>query len=386
MRQVAVIGIGQTNIGELWDHSLRSLAGEALHDAMRDAGLERRPDALFVSNMMASMLSNQTHLATVIADYVGWLGIEASTVEAACASGGAAFQAAVRAIASGAIDVAAVCGVEKMTESLPNITFKALATAADADYESIHGITFVGLNALIMRRYMHEHRLSRDAFAPFAINAHRNASNNPNAMFKMKVNAETYAAAPMIADPINRLDSAPICDGAAAIILCSLDMAADLSKNMPIRVLASAAATDTIAIGDRRDLLSLDAAKASTQRAYAQARLSPNDIDVFELHDAFSIVAALSLEAAGFAEAGYGCELALNGDITLGGRIPVSTMGGLKGRGHPIGATGIYELADVVTQLRGTAGKNQVEGANIGMAQNVGGAGSTVVTHILTNN
>lgn len=386
MRQVAVIGIGQTNIGELWDHSLRSLAGDALQDAMRDAGLERRPDALFVSNMMASMLSNQTHLATVIADYVGWLGIEASTVEAACASGGAAFQTAVRAIASGAIDVAAVCGVEKMTESLPNITFKALATAADADYESIHGITFVGLNALIMRRYMHEYGISHDAFAPFAINAHGNASNNPNAMFKMKVNAASYAAAPMIADPINRLDSAPICDGAAAIILCSLDMAADLSRNMPIRVMASAGATDTIAIGDRRDLLSLDAAKTSTQRAYAQARVSPGDIDVFELHDAFSIVAALSLEAAGFAESGRGCELALNGDIVLGGRIPVSTMGGLKGRGHPIGATGIYELVDVVTQLRGNAGKNQVAGATIGMAQNVGGAGSTVVTHILSNN
>jgi acetyl-CoA C-acetyltransferase len=385
MRQVAVIGIGQTEIGELWDHSLRTLAAEALQNAIRDAGLERKPDGLYVSNMMASMLSNQTHLATMIADYVGWLGIEAATVEAACASGGMAFQAAVRAIASGAIDVAAVCGVEKMTESLPNITFKALATAADADYESVHGITFVGLNAMIMRRYMYEYGISRDAFAPFAVNAHRNSMNNPNAMFKMKVSEASYANAPMIADPINRLDSAPICDGAAALILCPLEMAADLSRNVPIRVLASATATDTIAIGDRRDLLSLDAAKASSQRAYTQAGVTPDDIDVFELHDAFSIVAALSLEAAGFAEAGRACDLGLNGDITLGGRVPISTMGGLKGRGHPIGATGTYELVDLVTQLRGAAGKNQVAGANVGMAQNVGGAGSTVVTHILTN-
>ncbi len=385
MRQVAVIGVGQTEIGELWDRSLRSLAGDALQNAMQDAGLENAPDALFVSNMMASMLSNQTHLATVITDYVGWRGIEATTVEAACASGGMAFQAAVRAIASGAIDVAAVCGVEKMTDSLPNLTFKALATAADADYESVHGVTFVGLNAMIMRRYMHEYGVTREAFAPFAVNSHGNAMNNPNAMFKMKVSEQSYAHAPMIADPINRLDSAPICDGAAAIILCPLEMAADLSANAPIQVLASAAATDTIAIGDRRDLLSLDAAKASTQRAYAQAKLSPSDIDVFELHDAFSIIAALSLEAAGFAADGHGCDLALNGDITLGGRIPVSTMGGLKGRGHPIGATGIYELGDVVMQLRGAAGKNQVSGATIGMAQNIGGAGSTVVTHILGN-
>lgn len=385
MRQVAVIGIGQTEIGELWDHSLRSLAGAALRNALSDAGLDRKPDALYVSNMMASMLSNQTHLATVIADYVGWLGIEAATVEAACASGGMAFQAGVRAVASGAVDVVAVCGVEKMTESLPNITFKALATAADADYESIHGITFVGLNAMIMRRYMHTYGLTRDAFAPFAINAHQNALNNPYSMFKMKVSEHTYANAPMIADPINRLDSAPVCDGAAAIILCPLEMARDLTRNLPIRVLASAAATDTIAIGDRRDLLSLDAARASTARAYAQAKITHEDIDVFELHDAFSIVAALSLEAAGFAELGRGCELALNGDISLGGRVPISTMGGLKGRGHPIGATGIYELVDVVTQLRGTAGENQVSGAEIGMAQNVGGAGSTVVTNILTN-
>jgi acetyl-CoA C-acetyltransferase len=281
------------------------------------------------------------------------------------------------------VDVAAVCGVEKMTDSTPNVTFAALATAADADYESIHGVTFVGLNALIMRRYMYEHGIPREAFAPFAVNAHQNAAQNPNAMFKLNVTERSYNAAPMIADPINRLDSAPICDGAAAIILCPLEMAADLSKRTPIRVLASATATDTIAIGDRRDLLTLDAGVLSAQKAYEQARLTPDDIDVFELHDAFSIVAALSLEAAGFAERGKGIDLAQNGDILRGGRVPISTMGGLKGRGHPIGATGVYELVDVVTQLRGDASANQVEGASIGMTQNVGGAGSTVVTHIL---
>lgn len=383
MREVAIIGIGQTSIGELWSDSLRVLAANALRAAVADAGLERTPDALFVSNMLAPRLSNQTHVATLVADFMGWTGIEAATVEAACASGGMAFQAAVRAVASGMIDVAAVCGVEKMTDSTPDQVFAALATAADADYESIHGATFVALNALIMRRYMHEHGVPHQAFAPFAINAHHNSRHNPYAMFKMQVTEKSYHHAPMIADPINRLDSAPICDGAAALIVCPLAMAADLSRRTPVRVLASATATDTIAIGDRQNLLAFEGARRSADRAYGQAALSPADIDVFEAHDAFSIVAALSLEAAGFADYGKGVELAQNGDILPGGRVPISTMGGLKGRGHPIGATGIYELVDVITQLRGEAGENQVRGASIGMAQNIGGAGSTVVTHIL---
>lgn len=382
MREVCVIGIGQTPIGELWDLSLRQLAAAALQQAVTDAGVER-VDALYVGNMLAPRLSNQAHLGALVADYAGWRGIEAATVEAACASGGAAFQAAVRAVASGAVSVAAVCGVEKMTDATTGPTTSALATAADADFEGAHGASFVALNALIMQRYMYEYNVPHDAFAPFSINAHQNALNNPNAMFHRPLTLDTYRRAPVIADPINLYDSSPICDGAAAIIVCSSEIARDLGASAPVRVLASATATDSLALADRHDLLALDAAQQSAQRAYAQAGMSPADIDVFEVHDAFSIMAALSLEAAGFAERGQGTRLALDGDIAIGGRVPISTMGGLKGRGHPVGATGVYELVDVITQLRGTAGANQVPGAAVGMTQNIGGTGSTVVTHIL---
>lgn len=383
MPDVAIIGIGQTPIGEIWDKSLRELAGEALRAAVEDAGLPQMPDALYVSNMLATRVINQAQLGSLIADYVGWTGIEAMTIESACASGGSAVQAGVRAIASGMVDVVAVCGAEKMTDVRPADVVAALATAADADYELIHGATFVALNALIMRRYMYEYGIPHTAFAPFSVNAHQNGSHNPNAMFQFPISEERYNRAAMISDPINLFDSSPICDGAAAIILCSMDMAAELSKTTPVRVLASVSATDTMMVGDRANMLTLNAAKIGAEKAYAKAGLSPADIDVFEAHDAFSIMAVLCLEAAGFAKPGHGVELGQDGDISPTGRVPISTMGGLKARGHPVGATGVYEIVDLVTQLRGDAGDNQVPDATIGMTQNIGGTGATIVTHIL---
>lgn len=383
MRDVCVIGIGQTPIGELWEMSLRDLAAKALRAAVADAGLQQAPEALFVANMLAPRLSNQAHLGALIADFTGWRGIEAVTVEAACASGGAAFQQAYRAVASGMMEVVAVCGVEKMTDATTSPVTSALATAADADFEGAHGASFVALNALVMQRYMYEYRVPHDAFGPFSINAHKNAVNNPNAMFRRAITEKVYQNAPMIADPINLYDSSPICDGAAAMILCPLELARDLGGNVPVRVLASATATDCLDLAGRYDMLALDAARGSAARAYEQSGLRPEDVDVFEVHDAFSIMAALSLEAAGFAERGRGTHLGLDGEIAIEGRIPISTMGGLKGRGHPVGATGVYELVDLVTQLRGAAGANQVPNAEIGMTQNIGGTGATVVTHIL---
>lgn len=382
MRDVCIIGIGQTPIGEQWDISLRHLAFNALQAAIADAGIDR-PDALFVGNMLAPRINHQAQLGALIADFCGWRGIEAVTVEAACASGGAAFQAAVRAVGSGAVDVAAVCGVEKMTDAGKSEVTAGLATAADADYEGIHGVTFVALNALLMQRYMYEYNVPHAAFAPFSINAHRNAVNNPNAMFPEPITQADFEKAPMISPPINLLDSSPVCDGAAALIVAPLEMARDLSKQMPVRVLASVTATDCLNLDDRHDLLGLEAARLSAQKAYAQARVTPADIDLFEVHDAFTIMVALSLEAAGFAERGRATHLAQDGEISITGRVPISTMGGLKARGHPVGATGVYELVDVVTQLRGEAGANQVKDAEIGMTQNIGGTGATVITHIL---
>ncbi len=381
MRDVAIIGVGQTKVGEHWDISLRHLALKALQAAMADAGVTR-VDALYVGNMLSGELTGQEHVGALVADFAGLRGIEAFKIEAACGSGAAALRIGYLAVASEMTDIVIVVGVEKMTDVLGPDATTALAMAADGDHEAAHGLSFVAINALLMRRYMHEYGYSHQDFAPFAVNAHQNGRNNPHAMFQFPVKAERFASAPMICDPINLFDSSPICDGAAAVVLAPADVARTLSA-APIRIAASAVGTDTVAVHDRRDPLVLDGAVLSTQRAYKQAGVGPEDVDLFELHDAFSIMAALSLEAAGFADKGQGLRLAIEGEIGIEGRVPVATMGGLKARGHPVGATGVYQVVEVVQQLRGLAGANQVEDAQLGMAQNIGGSGATVVTHIL---
>jgi acetyl-CoA C-acetyltransferase len=286
------------------------------------------------------------------------------------------------AVASGMNELALVTGVEKMTDVSGAETSAALAMAADAEYEVSQGVTFVALNALLMRRYMYEYGWERKDFANFAVNAHANAVHNPNAMFPRTITAERYANSPTIADPIGLFDASPICDGAAAVVVAPLDYARTLNS-APIRIKSSAIATMPIAVHDRDDPLALGAARVSAQRAYEIAGIGPQDLDFFELHDAFTIMSALSLEAAGFAERGKGVRLALDGDIALDGRIPTTTMGGLKARGHPVGATGLYQVVESVLQLRGLAGANQLPNARLGMTQNIGGSGATIVTHIL---
>ncbi len=380
MRPVSVAGIGQARVGERWDASLRDLAIEAMRAAMEDAGIAR-VDSLVVGNMLSGELASQENLATLLVDYGGLGGIEAAKVEAACASGGAAVRGVALMIASGAYDVVLVVGVEKMTDRFPARVSAGLALASDADYESLHGVTFVALNALIMRRYMHEYGYAKEDFAGFCVNAHRNAVENPFAMFRKPITAREFCDAGTIASPIQLLDSSPVCDGAAAMVLVAPERLPE-SRRSPVRLIASAGATDTIAVANRKDPLWLEAAYRSARAAYGQAGVEPKDVDVFELHDAFSILSALSLEAAGFCERGRGARMAVDSEIGIEGRIPVCTMGGLKARGHPVGATGVYQAVEVVTQLRGEAGKNQVDGAKIGMCQNIGGSGSCVVTHL----
>jgi acetyl-CoA C-acetyltransferase len=381
MRDVAIVGVGQIEVGEHWDTSLRHLALGAVQAAMTDAGVSRI-DALYVGNMLSGELAGQEHLGALVADFAGLRGVEAIKVEAACGSGAAALRVGYIAVAGGLADIVVVVGVEKMTDVLGHDTTAALALAADGDYEAFLGLSFVAVNALLMRRYMYEFDYDHHDFAHFAINAHRNAVNNPYAMFRFALKPERFASAKMICSPINLLDSSPICDGAAAIVLAAADIAPSLSA-APIRIAASSVGTDSLAVHDRRDPMVLDGAVISTQRAYEQAKVAPGDIDLFEVHDAFSVMAALSLEGAGFAEKGQGVRLAMEGEIGLDGRIPINTMGGLKARGHPVGATGVYQIVEVVQQLRGLAGENQVKDARLGMAQNIGGSGATVVTHIL---
>ena len=377
MNQVAILGVGQMPVREHWDISIRELAVQAGRAAMGDAGVER-VDAIYVGNMTSGRLSQQRQLGAVVADFLGQWGVEAVKMEAACGSAASAMRQGLLAVASGEMEAVLVIGVEKLTESPGRQTTAALATAADADYELPQGVSFVGLNALIMRRYMHEYGYDRHDFAPFALNAHANGAKNPNALFRRAIDLETYNRGRLVADPISLFDASPIGDGAAALLLVPAAKAPQA-----IRVTGSASATDTLAIHDREEPLWLKAAEQSAESAFSQAGIEPRDVDLFELHDAFSIMAALSLEACGFAEPGMGVRLAEDGEILPNGRIPICTMGGLKARGHPVGATGLYQLVEATLQLRGDAGAAQIDKARVALAQNIGGSGATIVAHVL---
>lgn len=381
MTDVSIIGIGKTDVGEHWNTSVRHLSWYAIEAALDDAATTDI-DAIYVGNMLAGRLSQQDHLGALVADFAGMRGIEAVTVEAADASGGAAMRQAVLAVKSGLVRTAMAVGVEKVTDETGSAVIAELATGLDADYELIHGLTAAGAAALMMRRYMNDYSLSLDDFAGFSVNAHSNGADNPEAMFRNRLAAERFGSAPVVADPVSLFDMAPLADGSAAVIVTAAERAKDMVPK-PIRVAASTMSTDTIALHDRRDLLWLAAAAASAEKAMRQAGVTPQDIDLFELHDAYTILAALSLEAAGFAQRGQGWQLARDGQIGRNGSIPISTFGGLKARGNPLGATGVYQIVEVAQQLRGEAGPCQVPGAQTGMAQNLGMTGATAVTHIL---
>ena len=381
MSDAAIIGIGKTEVGEHWETSIRHLSWYAIEAALDDAATTE-VDALYVGNMLAGRLSQQDHLGALIADFAGLRGIEAVTVEAAGASGGAAMRQAVLAVKSGLVRTALVVGVEKVSDETGTNVAEATATALDADYEAAHGLTPAGAAALMMRRYMHEYGVSLEDFAGFSVNAHRNGADNPLAMFRNRLKAERFAAGPVVADPVSLFDMAPLGDGAAAVILTGAERAMDMVPQ-PVRVLGSALATDTVGLHDRQNVLWLAAAARSAANAMAAAGVDHEAIDLFELHDSYTVLAALSLEAAGFAAPGEGWQLAQSGAIGRNGTIPISTCGGLKARGNPLGATGVYQIVEVVQQLRGQAGDCQISGAQVGMAQNLASTGATAATHVL---
>jgi acetyl-CoA C-acetyltransferase len=373
-----------TPVREYWDISLRELALRSITEA-RQAAPTLRPEALFVANMLAPALSAQTHLGALIADFAGLRGIEAVTIEAAGASGGAAIRQAFLALKSGSVQSVLVVGIEKVTDKVGVFVDAALATGTDADYEAIQGITLTTQAAMLMRRYLHEHNAPDDALSGFSINAHTNAVTNPNAMFRRAIGLEQYQNAPMISPPVNMFDAAPLADGAASILLTRRELLSNNSQQPRIRIAASTLTTSALAVHDRPDPLSLRGAKQCVENALNMAGIGLEQIDFFELHDQFSILAALSLEAAGFAERGKGWEMAQNGDIQLQGKIPISTFGGSKARGDIGGATGVFQAIEVVRQLQAEAQENQVTNAQIGMSQCLGGMGSTVATHIFAS-
>ena len=382
MNDVIIAGIGQTSVGEHWDTSLRELGFYAMEAAQQDAG-GLRPQALFVGNLLAPTISGQVHLGALLADFAGLTGIEAYTVEAAGASGGAALRAGYLALKSGFVDVVMVAGVEKVTDKLSSEVEASIAATTDSDYEAIHGLTLTAQAALLMRRYLYEYELPRDALAGFPLTAHANGAGNPKAMFRRAIKPALYERAGMISDPVNMFDAAPDADGAAAVILTRPELLPPASPSPRVRIAGSSLTTDTLSLHDRHDPLDFRAARLSVERACYQAGISVDQVDFFELYDLFSIYAALSLEAAGFAERGLGWKLASNGEAALTGSVPIATLGGLKARGNPWGAAGVYQVVESVIQLRGQAGENQIPGAKRALVQCLGGPASTAVTHVL---
>jgi acetyl-CoA C-acetyltransferase len=382
MTDVIIAGIGQTPVGEHWEISLRSLAVKAMLAAINDAG-GLRPQALFVGNMLAPAVSRQAHLGDLLADFAGLTGIEAVLVEASGASGAAALRQGYLAVASGAVDTALIVGVEKVTDYVGPEVDAALATASDSDFEAVQGVTPAALAALLMRRYMYEFDVPPDGLAGFALTAHENAAGNPHAMFQKAISLEAYQQAEMISEPLNMLDVAPNADGAAAVLLTRSDLLPRAYAQPQVKIAGSALASDTLALHDRSDLLAFDAVRISVEQALRRAGLTREQVDFFEYHDAFSIYAALSLEASGFAARGQGWKMAQDGSISRTGSLPCATLGGLKARGNPGGASGVYQAVEAAIQLRGQAGTAQVANAKVGLIQSLGGPAATAVTHVL---
>jgi acetyl-CoA C-acetyltransferase len=380
MRDVAVIGTGMTKFGELWGRSIKDIFVEAAERAIEDAGVDH-VDSLYVGSMSPGLFVGQEHLGAVMADYLGVNPIPATRVESACASGGAAFRQAFLEVASGASDIVLAGGVEKMTDGADVID--VLATAADQEYEVYHGITFPGLYALIAKAHMHQYGTTREQLAAVAVKNHRNGAKNPNAQFRSEVTLEQVMGSTMVADPLRLLDCSPVSDGAAAVVVASLDVAKKLNKSFA-RVIASAQASDTIALHSRQSLTTLNAVVNAAQKAYKMANIKPADINLVEVHDCFTIAEIVVSEDLGFFEKGKGGEAAAQGLTSIDcGRIPFNTSGGLKAKGHPVGATGIAQIIEVYEQLTAKAGSRQVKNARRGMAQNMGGSGASCVIHIL---
>ena len=385
MRGVAVIGIGITKFGELWDMSFREIGIRAGLEAMYDANLSGEEiDGLFVGNMSAGRFIDQEHVGALIADYSGMTrdNIPATRVEAAGASGGLAFRQGFMSVASGIHDIVVVGGAEKMTDVGDLAANSIQDSASDQEWESTFGATFPSLHAMIAQRYMHEYGATREQIAQVAVKNHKHGAGNPKAQFRREIKLSTVLNAMPVAEPLGMFDCSPISDGAAAVVLCSMDKAKQYTDT-PIKVMASAQASDTLALHHRKDICTFEATKVAARKAYKRAGVTSKDIDFAEVHDNFTISELLAIEDLGFFERGMGGKATEDGQTEIGGTVPINTSGGLKSRGDPIGATGVAQIVELVTQLRGDAENRQSQGARIGLAQNVGGTGATSLVHIL---
>jgi acetyl-CoA C-acetyltransferase len=382
MRDVAVIGVGMKNWGELWEKSLRTIFVEAALAAIDDAGVDHI-DSMIIGCMTGGLFTGQEHLGSVLADYLGVAPVPATRVESACASGGLALRQGFIEVASGIHDIVLVGGIEKMTDVSGDGATYALATAADQEYEAYHGITFPGLYAMIARDHMQKYGTTREQLALVAVKNHENGFQNPNAQYRSKVTVDQVVNSTMVADPLTILDCSPITDGAACCILCPAEMAKKLSKNLPIIISGSGHATDSIGLHDREDLTAFRATTRAAEIAFKMAGVKPADISLAEVHDCFTIAEICVIEALGFVERGKGGEATKSGMTAIAGKIPINTSGGLKSKGHPVGATGVAQAVEIVEQLRGKSGERQVKNPRRGLTQNMGGSGGSTLVHIL---
>ncbi len=381
MRDVAIIGIGMIKWGELWEKSLRDLAVEAALKCFEDAGTDQ-VDAITIGNMSSGLFNQQEHLASLVPDYLGKLHTPAMRIESACASGGMAVRTAFLEIASGVSEYALALGVEKMTDVDGGEATAALAAASDQEYEAFHGINFPGLYALMAKAHMEHFGTTREQLADVSVKNHLNGSKNPHSQFPFPVSRELVMNSTIVADPLRLLDCSPITDGAAAVLLTSADEARKLGKPMVV-ISGIGLATDTIALSQRADILKLGAVELAAQRALKMAGKTIKDVDFAEVHDCFTIAEIMVMEALGVVEPGQGGPATSDGLTALDGKFPINPSGGLKSKGHPVGATGVAQICEAVSQLRGQSEERQIKGAKTALTQNMGGSGGSCVIHIL---
>jgi len=383
MRDVAVVGVGMNKWGELWDKSISDLIAESALLALDDAGIDK-VDAMYIGCMSSGLFTDQEHLGSIAPDYTGICPTPGTRVESACASGGAAFRSGFLHVASGLNDIVMVVGVEKMTDVDGAKATFALATAADQEYEVYNGVTFPGLYAMMANHHMHKYCTTRDQLAQVAVKNHENGMKNPLAQFQMKVTLDQVKNAVMISDPLTILDCSPITDGSAAVILCPADMAKSISKKRIVKVKGSGHASDTIQLAHRKDLSYIKSTEIAAKKALEMAGRKVSDINFAEVHDCFTIAEIMVIEALGIVDVGKGGPATMDGMTALSGKLPVNASGGLKSKGHPVGATGVAQIVELTKQIRGTAEKDRaVKNANIGLSQNMGGSGASSVVHIL---
>ncbi|MBI4361947.1 MAG: thiolase domain-containing protein [Euryarchaeota archaeon] len=385
MREVAVVGVGSTRFGEQWDKSFRDGFAEAGLKAIADARIKGEDiDSIYIGNMSAGKFIEQEHVGALVADVSGLSGfhIPATRVEGACASGALALRQGYLAIASGQNDLVVVAGVEKTTDVASELVEDMQASAADREWEGFQGATLPALFAMMARAHMHRYGTTREQLAQVAVQNHQNATRNPEAQYRRVIKIEDVMGSPWVADPLRVLDCAGAADGASALILAPLDQAKKYTQT-PVVIAASSQTSGTLALHDRPDLTTIDSIQAAAQKAYQKAGVQPKDIQVAELHDSYTIAELLALEDLGFCPKGQSGKFVEEGQTLPDGQIAVNPGGGLKGCGHPLGATGVRQAIEIVHQLRGTAGDRQVPNAQVGLAQSLGGTGGTCVVHIL---